>query len=463
MTSNLRCFIEDDANALRLTVVDVEGFADWLEENTERTKNWLAATGFEPRAGAVGLIPADDGNLDGVVAVVEDRRSPFEAARAASLAPDGSYRLDPASSVDHGTVALGWALETYRFERFKSEAGKPPPRLIVPEGSAPDVIALAEAVQLGRDMVNRPANDLGPEELADIVRELATVHGATVGVTVGEDLLAKNFPIIYAVGRASPRAPRLIDLRWGDDPALPLVTLVGKGVCFDTGGLDLKPSSAMLLMKKDMGGSACMAALAHAVMRIRLPVRLRLLIPAGENSVDGAAFRPGDVIATRKGLSVEIGNTDAEGRLVLADALALACEEDPDLLVDAATLTGAARVALGPDLPALFTPDDDLANGLLSAGSEVREPLWRLPLHKPYRADLDSPIADINNAGTSRFAGAVTAALFLQEFVTGHRWAHLDLFAHNPSPKPGRPKGGEVNGLLALFAYLKGRYSAERT
>ncbi|MFO1075179.1 MAG: leucyl aminopeptidase family protein, partial [Geminicoccaceae bacterium] len=315
---------------------------------------------------------------------------------------------------------------------------------------------------LARDLVNTPANDLGPEELAAAVQAVATQFGASCEVTVGEALLAANYPAVHAVGRAAARAPRLVDLRWGPAEA-PKLTLVGKGVCFDTGGLDLKPSSAMLLMKKDMGGSAVMLALARCVMALELPVRLRLLIPAVENSVGGDAFRPGDILRMRNGSTVEITNTDAEGRLVLADTLSAADVEAPDLLIDASTLTGAARVAVGPELPALFTPDDALAEDLLQAGRAGFDPLWRLPLHAPYLSYMKSPVADLANAASKPFAGAITAALFLKEFVrqTGS-WAHLDLFAWNDEARPGRPRGGEATGLRALLGLIEARLATRR-
>jgi leucyl aminopeptidase len=418
---------------------------------------WLDAVGFSGKAGATALLPAPDGTLAGVVGVVDDPGSPFAAAKLAAAVPAGVYRLHPESSVGADTAALGWALERYRYRRSGDDDG---PRLVVDPASAATARALrlAEAAVLGRDLVNTPANKLGPAELAERVVGVGERFGATVTTRIGDDLLEANYPAIHAVGRASARAPRLVDLRWGD-PGAPKLTLVGKGVCFDTGGLDIKPASNMLLMKKDMGGAAVTTALAQAIMAADLPVRLRLLVPAVENAINGDAFRPGDVIATRKGLEVEIGNTDAEGRLILADALADADDEVPDLLLDAATLTGAARVALGAELPALFTPDDPLADALADAGAEARDPLWRLPLHEGYKKGLESPVADLNNTGEGGFAGAITAALFLERFVEhSPRWAHLDIYGHNPKPRPGRPKGGEATALFALWRLVERRY-----
>ena len=427
--------------------------ADW----PDTARRWLEATGFTGKAGATAMLPAADGALAGVVGVVDDPGSPFAAAKLAAAAPPGAYRLHPASSVGADVAALGWALERYRYRRDGDDDG---PRFVVHTGSAAGAraVRLAEAVALGRDLVNTPANLLGPAELAARITAIGERFGAQVTTRVGDELLAANYPAIHAVGRASARAPRLVDLRWGA-PEAPRLTLVGKGVCFDSGGLDIKPASNMLLMKKDMGGAAVMTALAQAIMAAGVPVRLRLLVPAVENSIAGDAFRPGDVIATRKGLQVEIGNTDAEGRLILADALAEADLEAPDLLVDAATLTGAARVALGAELPALFTPDDEIAAAFARAGEEAREPLWRLPLHEGYRRGLESPVADLNNTGEGSFAGAITAALFLERFVErSPRWAHLDIYAHNPKPRPGRPKGGEATALLALWRLIERRY-----
>ncbi len=359
-----------------------------------------------------------------------------------------------------GQAALGWALASYRFERYRRHEAKPV-RLALEDGAeVGGSEATAEAVWLARDLITTPASDLGPAELAEAAGAVAARFGAQFRTVEGDALLTENFPAIHAVGRASPRAPRLVELTWGEASA-PKVTLVGKGVCFDTGGLDLKTAQNMLLMKKDMGGAAVTLGLAQAVMALGVPVRLRLLIGAVENSVAGSAFRPGDVLQTRKGLSVEVGNTDAEGRLVLADLLAEGDRERPALMIDCATLTGAARVALGPDLPALLTPDDELAADLLAAGQAAFDPLWRLPLHPPYRELLESGIADLNNAPAGGSAGAITAALFLKEFVAETRaWAHLDIFAWNPKDRPGRPKGGEATALRALLALILARFAS---
>jgi leucyl aminopeptidase len=403
------------------------------------------------------LLPGAQGAPEEALLISSDPAELWDFAGLRGRLPAGAWRLEPhGGEIDLGQAALGWALSSYRFERYKKRDAKNVCLVVADDPATRRATAIAEAIRLARDLINTPALDLGPAELAEATERVAARFGADFDTIVGEDLRTRNFPAIWTVGQASPRAPRLIDLRWGD-PTAPQVTLVGKGVCFDTGGLDLKTAGNMALMKKDMGGAAVTLGLAHAIMALDVPVRLRLLIGAVENSVSGSSYRPGDVLKTRKGLSVEIGNTDAEGRVVLCDLLAEADAEAPALMIDCATLTGAARVALGPDLPALFSPDDALAETLLAAGRRVSDPLWRLPLHAPYREMIDSPVADINNAGSGRFAGAITAALFLERFVEKTRsWAHLDLFAWNQSDRPGRPKGGEATALRALLAAIEG-------
>jgi leucyl aminopeptidase len=402
-----------------------------------------AATGFAAKPGEVALL-ADGNGLLGAMVGEADGPLPYGALPFAL--PEGTLW-----QADGEDLALGWALGAYRYAGFK-----PPKRAAARLLRTAPPLPEAEAIWRARDLINAPANILGPAELAKAVRAAASRHGARCRVVEGEEL-AREFPAVAAVGQGSPRGPRVAILEWGgDDPALPLVALCGKGVCFDTGGLDLKPSAAMLRMKKDMGGAAVALGVAEALMATGAKCRLLLLVGAVENSVSGASFRPLDVIRTRKGLSVEIGNTDAEGRLVLADLLAFAGEREPAFLLNFATLTGAARVALGPDLPALFSNDDALAGALLGAGSRVREPLWRLPLHEGYRAWLDSPVADLNNVAQKPFAGAIVAALFLERFAPeGVPWAHLDLYAWNDNASPGRPEGGEATGLRAVVAGLR--------
>ena len=435
---------------------------DWREVAAELPGiafSFAEASGFRADSGSVLVVPDEAGAIAGVLFGVEAApRDPFAFGRLATVLPGGDYNIANAGPADPRLSALAFALGSYRFERYRTRSA-PRPRLVIPEGVDEDALTRTiEAVTLARDLVNTPSNDMGPAELEGAARALASRHGADIAVTAGDDLLAANLPMIHAVGRASPRAPRLIDLNWGAADA-PKVTLIGKGVCFDTGGLDIKPSAGMLLMKKDMGGAASALGLAHMIMARGLPVRLRVLIPAVENSIDGSAFRPGDILRSRKGLSVEIGNTDAEGRLVLADALSLADDEAPELMIDFATLTGAARVALGPQLPPAYTDDESLAADLARHAAGEADPLWRMPLWKPYAGMLDSPIADLNNAPGSGFAGSITAALFLQRFVErASAWLHLDIFAWNPSSRPGRPEGGEAQAIRALDALLAERY-----
>ncbi len=425
----------------------------------EKARGWMAATGFRAAAGTVLLVPGPAGEVESVLFGLGDSTDPMLAGRLPGLLPPGTYRLGPGFA-DPRLASLAFALGAYRFTRYRPDESRGA-QLVIPAGvDAISVAAVADATWLARDLVNTASNDLGPAELADAARSLASRHGALFSVTAGE-VLAREFPMIHAVGAAAvpSRAPRLIDLIWGN-PSGPRVTIVGKGVCFDTGGLDIKPSAGMLLMKKDMGGAASALALAHMIMAHGLGVRLRVLIPAVENAIAGEAFRPGDVLKSRKGITVEIGNTDAEGRLVLADALALAAEESPDLLVDLATLTGAARVALGPEVVPFYTRDDGLAGDLARHGAVEADPVWRMPLWEPYARLLDSKIADINNAGSSPLAGSITAALFLARFVPRElAWIHADIFAWNPSTRPAHPEGGEAQAIRALFALIAERYA----
>jgi leucyl aminopeptidase len=425
-------------------------------------RQFAHANGFAGKPGACLTLPAPDGAIAQVLFGLEDQtaksRDLFRPGTLPGLLPAGIYRF---ANAPHDTrlAALAFALGCYRFNRYrKSEV--PDVRLVPPEGvDASDVARMADAAWLARDLVNTPSNDMGPAELEHAARDLAERYGASFGCIVGDELTRQNFPLIHAVGMASTRAPRLIDFSWGN-PAHPKVTLVGKGVCFDTGGLDLKPSSGMLIMKKDMGGAANVLALAQMMMDAKLKVRLRVLIPAVENAVAGNAFRPLDIFASRKGITVEIGNTDAEGRLILADALALADEEKPDLLIDMGTLTGAARVALGPDLPPFYTKDETLAADVARFARLENDPLWRMPLWPPYDSWLDSKAATITNAPSGGFAGSITCALFLQRFVEHTKqWLHLDIYAWTPSAKPARPEGGECQGARALYKLLGERYA----
>ncbi len=436
-----------------------DGLKPWLKSQPPRVAAWVEALRFAAKPGTHCLLPGDDGRLARVLAGVDPGDGPYAYAGLPAALPLGRYRLEeeaPAAKALRGAptyAALGWALGSYAFARYRQAPEFA--TLAWPKGAdRAGVERAARATRLVRDLINTPANDMGPADLAAAARKLARAHGARVVVTLGGQLLKKNYPAIHAVGRASDQAPRLIDLRWGAKG--PRVTLVGKGVCFDSGGLDLKPAAGMKLMKKDMGGAAHVLGLASMVMAAELPVRLRVLVPAVENSVAGNAFRPLDVLDTRKGLTVEVGNTDAEGRLILCDALAEASRERPDLLVDFATLTGAARVALGAGLPALFANDEALARALLDQGAAQHDPLWRLPLHRPYRKSLDSQVADLNNISDDPYGGAITAALFLEAFVeAGVPWAHLDLMAWNLGAGPGRPAGGEAMGLRAAYGAIE--------
>jgi leucyl aminopeptidase len=420
------------------------------------------ANGFAAKPGACLVLPTAEGHIAQVLFGVEDEdtRSPdlFRPGSLPGLLPSGVYRFANTPH-DARLAALAFALGLYRFGRYR-KAEVPDVKLVPPDGvDAADILRMADAAMLARDLVNTPSNDMGPAELELAAQELAERHGAAFSSVVGDDLVKQNFPLIHAVGMASTRAPRLIDFTWGD-AAHPKVTLVGKGVCFDTGGLDLKPSSGMLIMKKDMGGAANVLALAQMVMDAKLKVRLRVLIPAVENAVAGNAFRPLDIFTSRKGVTVEIGNTDAEGRLVLADALALADEEKPDLLIDMGTLTGAARVALGPDLPPFYTHDETLALDIARHAKGENDPLWRMPLWPAYDSWLDSKVANITNAPSGAFAGSITCALFLQRFVEHAKsWLHLDIYAWTPAAKPARPEGGECQAARALYKLLGERYA----
>ena len=446
-----------DARTIPITPLVARDLAGWLARQPERTRRWVSGARFEAKPAPHLVLPGADGAPAGVLLGIEDGADIWSWGALPLALPEGRYRVDAGMNGSRATrAALGWALGSYAFTRYRKPARKPA-ELVWPDSADRGAATrAAEATCLVRDLVNTPAEDMGPAELAAAARKIARGQGATIKIIAGDALLKQNYPTIHAVGRASSRAPRLIDLRWGRSG--PRITLVGKGVCFDSGGLDLKPASGMELMKKDMGGAAHVLALAQMIMAAKLSVRLRVLVPAVENSVSGNAFRPLDIIRTRKGLTVEIGNTDAEGRLILCDALAEASREKPDLIVDCATLTGAARVALGPDLPALFANDDATAEALLRHGLAEDDPLWRMPLHAGYRTMLDSKIADMNNVSSGGFAGAITAALFLEAFVApGIPWIHLDLYAWNPAAKPGRPLGGAAMALRALYALIAER------
>lgn len=456
------CLVADPSTpALPVHAVSPETLDAFLSQAGATAAEWAATAGFKAAAGAVLTLPDAQGRAAAVLFGLGSatNRPPMLAGFLATRLPAGVYRLESGFD-DPALAALAFAMGAYRFTRYR--AGEPGARLVIPDGADGNELArIADGVALARDLVNTPANDMGPAELADAVSDLAGRHGATVSVVDG-DALEDGFPLIHTVGAGATddRGPRLIDLAWGD-PAHPKVTLVGKGVCFDTGGLDIKPAANMLLMKKDMGGAANVLGLAHMIMAAGLPVRLRVLIPAVENAVSAGAFRPSDVLRARNGLTVEIGNTDAEGRLVLADALTLAAEESPDLVIDMATLTGAARVALGPEIAPIYTDDDSLADDVSRHGAAVADPVWRMPLWPGYQSMLDSKVADINNVGMTPFAGSITAALFLSRFVPqGTRWLHADIFGWNPTAKPTGSVGGEAQAIRALYAVMSERYGS---
>ena len=453
-------FAAADADALPLHLVDTRGFPAWLDDQTGATRAWIDATNFTGQQGRTMLLPDDSGTMIGAVMGLGEpekaSRFRFQLASARAALPAGNWSiLNEFDDETTDEAALGWLMAGYTFDLY-ADTSPSMARLVPPRGCNPVRLgAIANGEALTRDLINTPANDMGPAQLEDAARALAEHHAATMDVTVGDRLLGDNFPLIHAVGRAAApdRAPRLIDISWGSTG--PALTLVGKGVCFDTGGLNLKPGSSMGLMKKDMGGAATVLGLAHMIMALDLPVQLRVLIPAVENAVGGDAFRPGDILRARNGRTVEINNTDAEGRLVLADALALGSEDAPDMLISMATLTGAARVAVGADIAPFFCDDEPTALALSEAGSAVRDPVWRMPFWDPYEAMIEPGIADLDNAPKGGFAGAITAALFLRRFAGGaKRYAHFDIYGWNPTAAPARPKGGVGQGGRAILAAL---------
>ena len=450
------------ANAIAITVVDRAAFQALSASLPAATRHWLATVGFSGAPDTQALVPGPDGKLGQVFAGVSGANAPFALAHLPLALPAGSYWLDAGSglSLDAEAAALSWELGGYQFDLYKKAKREPATLVMADSPEAQRGLALATAIAATRDLVNTPAEHMGPEELAQAAQLVAKQHGAKFSQIVGEALLKKNFPAVHAVGRAAARAPRLIELNWGN-PKHPRIAIVGKGVCFDTGGLNIKGGEGMRQMKKDMGGAANALGLASLIMALKLPVRLQLLIPAVENAISGNAYRPGDIVPTRKGLNIEIGNTDAEGRVILSDALAYASEGKPELIIDLATLTGAARVALGAQLPALFSKHFDTARDLVDLGLKLDDPLWHMPLWAPYKGGIESTIGDIVNTGKSALAGAINAALFLEYFVPEHQdWLHIDLFAWNDGARPGRPVGGEAQTIRTLLAYLEQRFTA---
>jgi leucyl aminopeptidase len=452
-------FLADSAPpATPIHVLRASEWPIWIETRPEPLRRLCAVHDFKAQAGRILLAPATDGGIERVLFGLGEGKSPLALGTLSAQLPSGDYKIVQAPrEFSAGLVAIAWGLGAYSFDRYKPRK-RPAPRLAPPEGAdMAEARRIIAASYLARDLINTPTNEMGPETFHARAEEVAKNYNAGFEAIVGDDLLTHNYPLIHAVGRAAAQAPRLLHLTWGDESA-PRVTLVGKGVTFDTGGLNLKPESGMRLMKKDMGGAAHALALAQIVMDAGLPVRLDVYLPVVENSVSGDAFRPGDVIASRKGASVEIDNTDAEGRLILADALARASEDKPDLMLDFATLTGAARTALGPDIPPFFSNDDVLADQMAKASAEMFDPLWRMPLWPAYEPDIESLIADLKNAGDGGMAGAIYAALFLKRFVDAKSWGHFDVYAWAPRDKPSRPQGGEAQTLRACWRVLKSRY-----
>lgn len=455
-------FADAEEEAVPVWPVSASTVEAWSTTLTAPQNAWIGVQGFSGKRGTHLAIPSEDGSIGGIVFGLGQGGA--EGRVFGDLAfdlPEGTYRIEPLADTpfDMERAALGWLLGSYAFDQYKAESKRPAARLIPPAGiDAARIERMVAGMGLARDLINTPAQDMGPEVLEAAVRTVAEASGARMETIIGDDLLKQNYPMIHTVGRAAVQAPRLIDLRWSGPEASTSITLVGKGVCFDTGGLDIKPSASMILMKKDMGGAASVLGLASMIMDAELPISLRVLIPAVENSVAGNSFRPGDVLTARNGLTVENRNTDAEGRLVLGDALVEASSEDPDLVIDMATLTGAARVALGPDLPPMFTDDDSLANEISTAGLAIDDPVWRMPLWDGYEKNIGSKVAEVTNAPSGGMAGAVTAALFLRRFVSNpKKWAHFDIYGWAPSAKPGRPMGGECQAALAVYKMIEDR------
>jgi len=448
-------YVSEESNAIPIIPVIKRHLEQFFQSEEDRASSWLQANQFEAATGEVCILPDENGQIDRVYLGMEEADDNLAFANAALKLPAGDYRIKV--GLDNH-AAVNWALAQYRFSNYKTAPIKHK-RLQLNDDQHKEVTAIAEAIFLVRDLVNTPTNDMAPVNLSEAMQVIACAYDADFKEIVGDDLLKQNFPAIHAVGRASVFKPRLLELHWGEEDH-PLVSLVGKGVCFDSGGLDLKPASNMRLMKKDMGGAAHVLGLAQLIMQMKLPVRLQVLIPAVENAVSANAYRPGDVIATRKGLTVEIGNTDAEGRVVLADALAYASEFNPELIIDFATLTGAARVAVGTDIAAMFCNDDSLAKKFEHTSNETHDPLWRLPLHRAYLDMIKPMIADLSNSAASGYAGAITAALFLEQFVgEGIKWAHFDVMAWNTANKPGKPEGGEALAIRATYRLLTQLFS----
>jgi leucyl aminopeptidase len=452
-------FLIEDASGIPIHVLRTGEWRQWSERHSETLRRLAGAYDFQAQNGRILVVPATDGTIERVLFGVGDKANTMMIGALAQHLPAGDYKFAFCPREFAPTqIAIAWGFGSYAFERYKKRK-RPAPRLVLPEGAdRAEAERVVRAAWLARDLVNTPTSDMGPEALHAAAERVASENGAKFKAIVGDDLLKQNYPLIHAVGRASTQAPRLLHFSWGDADA-PRVALVGKGVCFDTGGLDIKPSAGMRLMKKDMGGAAHALALGQIVMDAKLPVKLDVFLPVVENAISGDAFRPGDIIKSRQGLTVEIDNTDAEGRLILADALTRACEDKPALLLDFATLTGAARTALGPDIPPFYANDEALAAELANASVETSDPIWRMPLWDAYEAEMDSPIADLKNTGDGAFAGSIYAALFLRRFVDAQCWAHFDIFAWSPKEKPARPLGGDAQALRATWTVVKQRFA----
>lgn len=452
-------FVDTSKQPLPIFPVFKNDFEGWVTEQPERIKNWVVAENFKAKSGTFCVIRNEEGSLERVVLGLDDEDDFWAFAALSEKLPEGDYQIKASFGKDMlQHIFMAWGLGKYEFTRYKKGEDRPARLMLEKNIDHAWLDAHISTISWVRDLINTPTQDMGPEQLADEAKQLAKTFGARVEEIVGDDLLKKNYPAVHAVGRASTRAPRLVDMRWGD-PSHPKVSLVGKGVCFDSGGLNLKPPRGMIQMKKDMGGAAHVLGLARMIMTAKLPVCLRVIVPLVENVVSGNAYKPGDVVTTRKGLTVEITNTDAEGRMILSDALAEASSEKPDLLIDIATLTGAARIAVGADIGAMFTDDKALSNELQIIGDQVKDPCWPLPLYPPYIKLLKSDIADIANAGTQPYGSASAAALFLKKFLDDDlQWVHFDIMAWQLGKKPGRPKGGEAQVLRTLFHYLCKRY-----
>lgn len=450
----LNCFSPNNSKAIKITPVIADHYAEWLSDEDQRIQNWLQTIHFDPEKNSLAMLPDEQGKLKRVFIGLKDEQDYWAFGALPAYLSVGSYQIEKKlPDVIYQLAHLAWGLGSYQFSAYKKQP-QVGAKLILPAKFS-EIDLLVHAIYLVRDLINTPAEDMGPADLAEAAISLADEFGAHVDQIIGEDLLKKNFPAIYAVGKGSQHSPRLIEFVWGNSKH-PKVTLIGKGVCFDSGGLNIKSSGAMLNQKKDMGGAAHVLGLAYLIMASEMPIRLRVLIPAVENAVSDGAYRPGDILATRKGLSVEVTNTDAEGRLILSDALTYACEDEPDCIIDIATLTGAARVALGPEVAAIMSNSKELAQALCESSQRSFDPIWELPLYKSYLDYLESPIADIRNSGLTSYAGALTAGLFLQHFIKNKfPWAHFDIMAWNDREKPGHPVGGEAMGLRAIYAYLK--------